>query len=86
MMRHLRLDFVKVRLPPQPAGMRGQPLAVALPVRSSPALKLPILVWSDSNTRGKISFVLIRNTVGPNANRTTPRLRASIGENRSFHE
>jgi len=28
MMRHLRPDFVKVWLPPQPAGMSGQPLAV----------------------------------------------------------
>jgi len=42
MMRHLRPDFVKLRLPPQPAGVRGQPLAVG--IRSSPALKLPILV------------------------------------------
>jgi hypothetical protein len=30
-MRHLRQDFVKIWLPPQPPGMRGQPLAVTLP-------------------------------------------------------
>jgi len=36
MMRHLRPDFVKVRLPPQPPCMRRKPLAVALPQSAPP--------------------------------------------------
>jgi len=73
MMRYLRLDFVKVQLPPQPAGVRWPAAggcASGAIVAGAEAAHSGVIRYQHPR---KISSVLIRNTVGPNANRTTPR-------------